>query len=65
MKITDYLLNKDLQVDDKDFDVEKLTKDLRKGYIKETDFESKLESSKKVWEAESKKTYSGTVCRKN
>ena len=44
MKITDYLLNKDLQVDDKDFDVEKLTKDLRKGYIKETDFESRLES---------------------
>ena len=58
MKITDYLLNKDLQVDDKDFDVEKLTKDLRKGYIKETDFESKLESSKKDWEAESQKTYS-------
>ena len=58
MKITDYLLNKDLQVDEKDFDIEKLTKDLRKGYIKETDFESKLESSKKDWEAESKKTYS-------
>lgn len=57
MNITDYLLNKDLQVDNKDFDIEKLTKDLRKGYIKETDFESKLESSKKDWEANSKKSY--------
>lgn len=57
MNITDYLLNKDLQVDNKDFDIEKLTKDLRKGYIKETDFESKLESLKKDWEANSKKSY--------
>ena len=57
MKITDYLLNKDLKISEKDFDVEKMENDIRKGYIKETEVESKLDSSKKIWEAESKKTY--------
>lgn len=58
MKITDYLLNKDLKIEEKDFDIEKLTSDLRKGYVKETDVESRLESSKKDWEAQSNKNYS-------
>ena len=58
MKITDYLLNKDLKVEEKDFDIEKLTSDLRKGYVKETDVESRLESSKKDWKAQSDKNYS-------
>lgn len=57
MKITDYLLNKDLKISEKDFDIEKMENDIRKGYIKETEVESKLDSSKKIWEAESKKTY--------
>lgn len=57
MKITDYLLNKDLKISEKDFDIEKMENDIRRGYIKETDVESKLDSSKKIWEAENKKTY--------
>lgn len=57
MKITDYLLNKDLKVSEKDFDIEKMENDIRKGYVKETDVEARLDNSKKNWEAESKKAY--------
>lgn len=57
MKIADYLLNKDLKINEKDFDIEKLENDIRKGYVKETDVESKIESFRKNWEAESNKKY--------
>lgn len=56
MKITDYVMNKDLKLEDKDFDLEKLSSDLRKGYVKETEVESRIENSKKNLIAENKKT---------
>lgn len=56
MKITDYVINKDLKLEDKDFDLEKLSSDLRKGYVKETEVESRIENSKKNLIAENKKT---------
>ena len=33
MDITKYLKNKDIQVSTDDFDIEKLEKDIRKGYV--------------------------------
>ena len=57
MKISDYLTNKDVKISEKDFDIEKLEADIRKGYVKETDVESQIESRKKTWEAESNKAY--------
>ena len=57
MKITDYLTNKDVKITDKDFDIEKLENDIRKGYIKETEVESRIDSQKKTWEAEKGKEY--------
>lgn len=52
MKITDYLKNKDVKISDSDFDIEKLENDVRKGYVKETEVEGRIESHKKTWEAE-------------
>ena len=57
MKITDYLTNKDVKITDKDFDIEKLENDIRKGYVKETEIESRIDSQKKTWEAEKGKEY--------
>ena len=52
MKISDYLTNKDVKISDKDFDMEKLEADIRKGYVKETEIENRIDSQKKTWEAE-------------
>mgnify|MGYP001623043555 FL=1 len=57
MKITDYLTNKDVKITDKDFDIEKLENDIRKGYVKETEVESRIDNQKKTWEAEKGKEY--------
>lgn len=57
MKISDYLTNKDVKISDKDFDIEKLEADIRKGYVKETDVESRIDSQKKTWEAEKGKEF--------
>lgn len=52
MKITDYLTNKDVKISEKDFDIEKLENDIRKGYVKETEVENRIETQKKTWNAE-------------
>lgn len=58
MKISDYLTNKDVKISDKDFDMEKLEADIRKGYVKETELENRIDSQKKTWEAEKGKEFS-------
>lgn len=58
MKISDYLTNKDVKISDKDFDIEKLEADIRKGYVKETEIENRIDSQKKIWEAEKGKEFS-------
>lgn len=55
MKITDYLTNKDAKISDNDFDIEKLENDIRKGYVKETEVEGRIETEKKTWKAEKDK----------
>lgn len=51
MDIKKYLTNKDVEITNDDFDIEKLTKDLRKGYIEETEAKA---SAKATYETELK-----------
>lgn len=51
MDIKKYLTNKDIEITNDDFDIEKLTKDLRKGYIEETEAKA---SAKATYETELK-----------
>lgn len=51
MDIKKYLTNKDVEITNDDIDIEKLTKDLRKGYIEETEAKS---NAKATYEAELK-----------
>ena len=45
MDISKYITNKDLQVSNDDINIEKLEKDLRKGYILETDSENAIKEA--------------------
>lgn len=45
MDITKYLTNKDIQLSNEDFNLEKLEKDLRKGYVLETDKENAVKEA--------------------
>lgn len=49
MDIKKYLTNKDVEITNDDIDIEKLTKDLRKGYIEETEAKA---SAKATYETE-------------
>lgn len=51
MDIKKYLTNKDIEISNDDIDIEKLTKDLRKGYIDETEAKA---SAKATYETELK-----------
>lgn len=51
MDIKKYLTNKDIEITNDDIDIEKLTKDLRKGYIDETEAKS---NAKATYETEMK-----------
>lgn len=51
MDISKYLTNKDITLSNDDVDIEKLTKDLRKGYIEESEAKS---SAKAIYETELK-----------
>lgn len=54
MDITKYLKNKDIQVSADDFDIERLEKDIRKGYVSSDE----VDKVKKTALDESKKSYS-------
>lgn len=54
MDITKYLKNKDIQVSADDFDIEKLEKDIRKGYVSSDE----VDKARKTALDESKKSYS-------
>ena len=54
MDITKYLKNKDIQVSADDFDIEKLEKDIRKGYVSSDE----VDKVRKTALDESKKSYS-------
>lgn len=54
MDITKYLKNKDIQVSADDFDIEKLEKDIRKGYVSSDE----VDKARKTALEESKKSYS-------
>lgn len=54
MDITKYLKNKDVQVSSDDFDIEKLEKDIRKGYVSSDE----VDKARKTALDESKKSYS-------
>lgn len=45
MDITKYLTNKDIQLSNEDFNLEKLEKDLRKGYVLESDKENAIKEA--------------------
>lgn len=51
MDIKKYLTNKDIEITNDDLDIEKLTKDLRKGYIEETEAKA---NAKATYETELK-----------
>ena len=42
MDISKYLTNKDIQLSNEDFNLEKLEKDIRKGYVLESDKEQAI-----------------------
>jgi hypothetical protein len=54
MDITKYLKNKDIQVSADDFDIERLEKDIRKGYVSSDE----VDKARKTALDESKKSYS-------
>ena len=45
MDIKKYLTNKDIEITNDDFDIESLTKDLRKGYVEEKEANSKAKAT--------------------
>ena len=57
MNFTDYLKNKDLKVTNDDIDMERLTRDMRNGFVKESEVESRIEKAKKDLSAESDRKY--------
>lgn len=57
MNFSDYVKNKDLQITNDDIDINKLTSDLRKGYISEDDVNSKIEDAKTKWDVKTTKDY--------
>lgn len=57
MDFTKYVKNKDLQITNDDIDIEKLTNDLRKGYISENDVASRIDDAKKEWDPKTTTEY--------
>lgn len=45
MNLKKYLTNKDLQITNEDFDLEKLEADIRKGYTKDTEVQAQIKTS--------------------
>lgn len=45
MNLKKYLTNKDLQITNEDFDLEKLEADIRKGYTKDSDVQAQIKAS--------------------
>ena len=45
MNIEKYLKNKDIEIKNDDFDIEALTKDLRKGYVDEKEVDTRIKSA--------------------
>lgn len=58
MKISNYLKNEEIKLTNDDIDIERLTNDLRRGYVPETDIESRIDKAKKDLSAEKDKEYS-------
>lgn len=58
MNFADYLKNKDLKITNDDIDIDKLTSDLRKGYVSESEVESRVEKATKDLSAEDSRKYS-------
>ena len=48
MDIKKYLTNKDIEITNDDIDIEKLTKDLRKGFIDETEAKANAKAKAKA-----------------
>lgn len=65
MDFTKYLKNKDLQITNDDVDIEKLTKDLRKGYTADSDIDSRIEDAKKAWDPKTTKDYTDIESKYN
>ena len=47
MDITKYLTNKDIQLSNEDFNIEKLEKDIRKGYVPSEEVENVRKETQK------------------
>lgn len=58
MKISNYLKNEEIKLTNDDIDIDRLTNDLRRGYVSETDIESRIDKAKKDLSAEKDKEYS-------
>ena len=57
MDIKKYIKNKDFEINEGDFDIEKLEKDLRKGYVEESSVEEKVKSALDDYKKTSKADY--------
>ena len=51
MDISKYLTNKDVSISNDDIDLDKLTQDLRKGYVEEKSVEAKVKEATKEYES--------------
>lgn len=57
MDIKKYIKNKDIEINESDFDIEKLEKDLRKGYELSSEVEEKVKSAVEDYKKTSKADY--------
>lgn len=57
MNIEKYLKNKDIEIKNDDFDIEKLTEDLRKGYVEEKEVNSRIDNAVKTQLKDSTEKY--------
>ena len=57
MDIKKYIKNKDIEINEGDFDIEKLEKDLRKGYVEESSVEEKVKEAVEEFKKNSKTEY--------
>ena len=57
MDIKKYIKNKDIEINENDFDIEKLEKDLRKGYELSSDVDDKIKNAVEEYKKTSKADY--------
>lgn len=57
MDINKYIKNKDIELKEEDFDIDKLTKDLRKGYVASSEVDEKVTSALDDYKKTSKAEY--------